>query len=215
MSFCAQSSVCSAGPRLGWEKRDREGTYNASVAILQTLRWALAAALLATGCREQLTHRPPITCSLVVPEQGAYTGAYMDFGETEDDVTLKKLKLLRRLSENTKPSLHPRVTGENNLSRSQPKNHYPPQRHSPHLLVALGQTLYRGAWTQSIFPRRHRCRKMGRLYRLLGNPGKNLRTPDLCLLGTRNERHMVSLVGLFLWRRKGTLQRCLCRTRSL
>jgi beta-mannanase len=32
----------------------------------------------------------------VVPEHGAYTGAYIDFGETEDDVTLDKIKTFER-----------------------------------------------------------------------------------------------------------------------
>jgi hypothetical protein len=33
---------------------------------------------------------------LVVPEQGAYTGAYMDFGEKEDGVTLKKIEAFEK-----------------------------------------------------------------------------------------------------------------------
>jgi hypothetical protein len=31
-----------------------------------------------------------------VPEQGARTGAYMNFGETEDDVTLEKIEALEK-----------------------------------------------------------------------------------------------------------------------
>ena len=51
------------------------------------------------GCREQLAppplqsfalHRPPT--HLIVPEQGAYTGAYIDFGETEDNVVLEQIE---------------------------------------------------------------------------------------------------------------------------
>ena len=71
----------------------------ASAAILKTLQWCLAAALFAAGCREQLAppplqsfalHRPPT--HLIVPEQGAYTGAYIDFGETEDNVVLEQIE---------------------------------------------------------------------------------------------------------------------------
>jgi len=32
------------------------------------------------------------TLEVVLPEQGAYTGAYMDFGDTEDDVTLEAIE---------------------------------------------------------------------------------------------------------------------------
>ena len=49
-----------------------------------------------TGCgrkplvAEQASAPPPKR--LVVPEHGAYTGAYMDFGEREDDVTLEAIE---------------------------------------------------------------------------------------------------------------------------
>jgi beta-mannanase len=66
--------------------------------MLKTLRLSLAAVLLAMGCREQLMRPAPRSFTspgaseqLVVPNQGAYTGAYMDFGETEDAVTLKQI----------------------------------------------------------------------------------------------------------------------------
>ena len=32
----------------------------------------------------------------MVPERGAYTGAYTDFGEAEDDVTLEKIEAFER-----------------------------------------------------------------------------------------------------------------------
>jgi len=63
-------------------------------------RWALALALclaLATACgrveeeagikRVAVEALPAGPVELVFPEQGAYTGAYVDFGEGEDDVT--------------------------------------------------------------------------------------------------------------------------------
>ena len=76
---------------------------HASVAVVRILRWCLAAALVATGCREQLTHpalrplaSPGAPVHFVVPKQGAYTGAYMDFGEGEDDVTLEKIEAFEK-----------------------------------------------------------------------------------------------------------------------
>jgi beta-mannanase len=82
------------------EKAGLQGTRgNASIEILKTLRLCLAAALVATGCREQLTHPAPGSFAspgasgyLVVPKQSAYTGAYIDFGETEDNVTLEQIE---------------------------------------------------------------------------------------------------------------------------
>ena len=52
------------------------------------------------GCREQPAHfaTPPSSAAsevrlhLAIPDQGAYTGAYMDFGEGEDDVTLEQIE---------------------------------------------------------------------------------------------------------------------------
>ena len=88
------------GVWVGWGKLDRKGTVaNASVEILKTIRLFLAAALLATGCREQLADpapepsaSPKAPLHLVIPKQGAYTGAYIDFGESEDDVTLEQIE---------------------------------------------------------------------------------------------------------------------------
>jgi beta-mannanase len=72
---------------------------NASAEILKAIRLCLATALIATGCRQQPAHSaPPLSASpeaplyLAIPDQGAYTGAYMDFGEAEDDVTLEQIE---------------------------------------------------------------------------------------------------------------------------
>ena len=69
------------------------------VEILKIIRLFLAGVLLVIGCREQLADPPPEPSTsakaplhLVVPDQGAYTGAYIDFGETEDDVTLEQIE---------------------------------------------------------------------------------------------------------------------------
>lgn len=66
---------------------------------MKIIRFCLAVALLATGCREPLAHplqrssaSPQAPVHLAIPEQGAYTGAYLDFGEAEDDVTLEQIE---------------------------------------------------------------------------------------------------------------------------
>jgi beta-mannanase len=67
---------------------------------LKAIRFCLAITLIATGCRKQPAHfaTPPSSASsevhfhLAIPDQGAYTGAYMDFGEGEDDVTLEQIE---------------------------------------------------------------------------------------------------------------------------
>lgn len=63
----------------------------------------MVAALVATSCRKQLATAAPRSLALpeapvhlVVPEQGAYTGAYMDFGDTEDAVTLEHIEAFER-----------------------------------------------------------------------------------------------------------------------
>lgn len=56
---------------------------------------ALTFALSLVGCRDKEAPPPappPIPTQIVVPVQGAYTGAYLDFGETEDHVTLEQIE---------------------------------------------------------------------------------------------------------------------------
>lgn len=52
----------------------------------------LLLAVLAASCEKQA---PPVVAqapeNLVVPEHGAYTGAYIDFGDNEDEVTLEAI----------------------------------------------------------------------------------------------------------------------------
>jgi len=49
--------------------------------------------LLITACSKQAPPPPTsVTEQLVIPEHGAYTGAYMDFGDNEDSVTLEAIE---------------------------------------------------------------------------------------------------------------------------
>src|SRR3989442_14929708 len=56
---------------------------------------AIAVTLGITGCRKhvavaQVDPNGPV--EVVIPEHGAYTGAFMDFGEGEDDVSLETIE---------------------------------------------------------------------------------------------------------------------------
>ena len=56
--------------------------------------------LVLTGCDEQKAAEPPKNAgpsSLAVPAQGAYTGAYIEFGDYEDEVTLEGIEDFEKL----------------------------------------------------------------------------------------------------------------------
>src|SRR5437879_11489514 len=55
----------------------------------------LGVALLVTACKKPATparidRNAPV--EVAIPEHGAYTGAFMDFGDAEDDVTLETIE---------------------------------------------------------------------------------------------------------------------------
>jgi len=61
------------------------------------MRWllALSVALLLAGCgRPSPTTQvdPNGLVEVAIPDHGAYTGAFMDFGDAEDDVTLETIE---------------------------------------------------------------------------------------------------------------------------
>src|SRR5438552_18702118 len=56
---------------------------------------ALSLALVLAGCGKPLSKTqmdPNGPVEVAVPEHGAYTGAFMDFGDAEDDVTLETIE---------------------------------------------------------------------------------------------------------------------------
>jgi len=56
---------------------------------------ALAIILSLAGCRAKTAVIPPDPSSrveVVLPEHGAYTGAFMDFGDAEDEVTIETIE---------------------------------------------------------------------------------------------------------------------------
>src|SRR6195256_334417 len=52
---------------------------------------AALLVILAAGCEKKTTvpRDPNAPVEVLLPEHGAYTGAFMDFGDEEDDVTLE------------------------------------------------------------------------------------------------------------------------------
>ncbi len=69
------------------------------------LRALLASALAPAACHRGLPSRPTdidpdaelLNQKLVIPNHGLYTGAYMEFGDHEDDVTLEKIEFFEHL----------------------------------------------------------------------------------------------------------------------
>jgi len=55
----------------------------------------IVVTLAITGCRQRVAVAqvdPNGPVEVVIPEHGAYTGAFMDFGDEEDDVTLETIE---------------------------------------------------------------------------------------------------------------------------
>jgi Glycosyl hydrolase family 26 len=55
----------------------------------------IGLSLVPIGCRQRVTVAqvdPNGPVEVVIPEHGAYTGAFMDFGDAEDDVTLETIE---------------------------------------------------------------------------------------------------------------------------
>src|SRR5437016_12433330 len=66
-----------------------------SQRLLKSLLLALGAALLLAGCKKESATAaadPNGPVEVVIPEHGAYTGAFMDFGDEEDDVRLEMIE---------------------------------------------------------------------------------------------------------------------------
>src|SRR5690242_16897719 len=74
---------------LGSPNRNRENV----TVTMATVLIGFCVALM--GCRQQVTTTkvdPNGPVEVVVPDHGVYTGAFMDFGDAEDDVTLETIE---------------------------------------------------------------------------------------------------------------------------
>src|SRR6516164_2054441 len=65
-------------------------------AIPVRLIIVLVSCALALGCKKPVSQESPVDLEgpvkVAIPERGAYTGAYLDFGDTEDDVSLETIE---------------------------------------------------------------------------------------------------------------------------
>jgi hypothetical protein len=90
-------------PRLGAQtSTPRQGRLNSPAnprtknPVSSTL--LVATLLFATACNKPASTSTSTTPEkLLAPDHGAYTGAYIDFGDTEDDVTIEKIEGFEKL----------------------------------------------------------------------------------------------------------------------
>src|ERR1041385_5394657 len=64
-------------------------------AAIRTTVALIALSLVLVGCHKRVAVAqvdPNGPVEVVIPEHGAYTGAFMDFGDAEDDVTLETIE---------------------------------------------------------------------------------------------------------------------------
>src|SRR5437588_5912652 len=64
-------------------------------AVVRATAALIGLTLALTGCRKNVAVvkvDPNGPVEVVIPEHGAYTGAFMDFGDEEDDVTLETIE---------------------------------------------------------------------------------------------------------------------------
>ena len=81
----------------------------------------------------------PIFQELAVPEKGAYTGAYVDFGEGEDDVTLEAIEGFEKMVGKHQAIIATwQFLGRTAIPHKKRSYRYQLRRSSPALLVPLG-----------------------------------------------------------------------------
>src|SRR5437899_2527374 len=61
------------------------------------LHLLIALAFFACSKQAAVESQPQAPMELVVPEKGAYTGAFIDFGDREDEVTLEAIEDFEKL----------------------------------------------------------------------------------------------------------------------
>src|SRR5439155_9812431 len=53
------------------------------------ITFVIVASFSLSACHKRVAAEQSKTVEVIIPERGAYTGAFMDFGDEEDDVTLE------------------------------------------------------------------------------------------------------------------------------
>src|SRR2546429_586776 len=103
---CNQGATAFQPSRKKWDptagKLSFLGAFSFSrYKFLMRLIIALILCALAAGCKKSAPEIAPVDpngpVEVVVPEHGAYTGAFMDFGDEEDDVTLDSIEDFEQL----------------------------------------------------------------------------------------------------------------------
>ena len=97
------------------------------------------------GCRQRVTAvqvDPNGPVEVVTPEHGAYTGAFMDFGDAEDDVTLETIEDFEQMVGKHQAIIaSSSYWGEQNFPGGQSQCHLAARFDAACVLVALGQAL--------------------------------------------------------------------------
>src|SRR5213075_905597 len=140
---------------------------------------ALSLALVLAGCSKPSDTKvdPNGPVEVVVPDHGAYTGAFMDFGDAEDDVTLETIEDFEEMvGKHQAIIVSSSYWGEQNFPTA---NLNVIWRHGSLPLV------FWSPWDKPYEEDR----------------GPGFWPPNDCRVRCRNERHVVSVVGRLLWRR--------------
>ena len=115
------------------------------VRLLNSLLVALGVALLLAGCKKPSATAavdPNGPVEVVIPEHGVYTGAFMDFGDAEDDVTLETIEDFEQMVGKHQAIIaSSSYWGEQNFPAGQSQCHLAARFASACVLVAVGQAL--------------------------------------------------------------------------
>ena len=99
----------------------------------------LTVECLLPGCRRQATTATPATAQeLAIPQHGLYTGAYIDFGDTEDDVSLEAIEDFEAMVGKHQAVIASSSYWGEQSSDAQPANHLASSLDAARFLVAVG-----------------------------------------------------------------------------
>ena len=106
---------------------------------------ALSLALVLAGCSKpspttQIDPNGPV--EVAIPDHGAYTGAFMDFGDAEDDVTLETIEDFEEMVGKHQAIIaSSSYWGEQNFPVGQSQRHLAARLVAAGFLVAVGQAV--------------------------------------------------------------------------
>jgi len=148
--------------------------------------------ILAGGCErpalENTRPDPNAPVEVVIPEHGAYTGAFMDFGDEEDDVTLEMIEDFEGMV-----GKHQAIIASSSYwgeQRFPADNLNVIWRHGSLPLV------FWSPWDKF---KRDYCWDVGWVHRQVGRRGPRFWSSVNCRIRCRNERDLVPVVRGLLW----------------